>query len=82
MDSNQLPKLGNDPRWRHIRAKGLEEGIINVNQYYEMVDQDDQCQWVAPVRGAADVPEVDIRVFMGTLQEHCILLKEGDDVLH
>ena len=78
---NQLPKLGNDPRWWLIRAKGLEEGRINVNQYWEMAAQDDQRQWAAPVRGVANVPKVDIRAFISALQECSIMLKEGDDVL-
>ena len=78
---NQLPKLGSDPRWWHIRAKGIDKGRIEVNQYCEMETQDDQRQWVALVRRDADVLEEDIRAFVGVLQEHCILLKEGDDVL-
>ena len=38
---NQLPRLGNDPRWQHIRAEGMEEGRIEVNQYWEMAAQDE-----------------------------------------
>ena len=53
----------------------MEEGQKKVNQYLEMAAQEDQRQWVVPVRGDEDVPEIDIRDFMGELQEHFLLLK-------
>ena len=32
---NQLPKIGINPCWQHIRAKGIEEGKIKVCNYWE-----------------------------------------------
>ena len=60
----------------------MEEGRTKVNQYWENETQEDQSRWETPVRGDEEILEADIRTFMGELQECCILLKEGDDVLH
>ena len=48
---NQLPKLGEDPRWMAIMTKGREEGNIKVYHYWEATALGDQQQWSIKDRG-------------------------------
>ena len=42
---NQLLILGRDPRWIHIKEKALEEGKVQVSQFWMIRNLEDQRQW-------------------------------------
>ena len=42
----QLPILGRDPRWIHIKEKALEEGKVQVSQFWVIRNLKNQRQWV------------------------------------
>ena len=42
---NQLPKLGMDPIWRHIKEKSIEEGKEKVSQFWAIRNLEGQRQW-------------------------------------
>ena len=42
---NQLPIPWRDLRWIHIKEKAIEEGKVQVNQYWMIENSEDQRQW-------------------------------------
>ena len=78
---NQQPKLGEDPKWFHIRRKFLDEGWEKVNQYQEGTTQGDRHKWVVPIKPSDLIPEADIRALEEELSTRFIRIKEGADRL-
>ena len=58
---NQIPKLGEDLKWQHIRLKCLEEGRKKVNQLSEGNYQGDRHKWVVPIKPSDQVSEANIK---------------------
>ena len=76
---NQQAKLGEDPKWLHLRRKCLDEGWEKVNQYWEGNNHGDRRKWVLPIEPSKQISKADIKSLEEELNSRVIHVKEGVD---
>ena len=77
---NHLSIAWTDPRWIHIKEKAIEEGKVQVNQYWMIENSENQRQW-----DFQEKPKLTSMDDWGDFQEemiqHFVKVKKGLDIL-